>query len=34
MLYVPDLKQMDQFGLVPEQGTVPDAPVRAGHIVS
>ena len=33
-LYVPDLKQMDQFGLVPAQGTLPDAPDGGGHIVS
>jgi hypothetical protein len=33
-MYVPDLKQIDQFGVVPEQGTVPDNPLPGGHIVS
>ena len=34
IMYVPDLKQIVQFGPVPAQGTLPDAPAGAGHSVS
>jgi hypothetical protein len=34
MAYLPDLKQSDQFGLVPMQGTVPEAFVGGGQSLS
>ena len=33
-LYVPDLKQTDQFGPVSAQGTLPDAPDGGGQSAS